>query len=237
MTRDPEVQLQRKRAAAERAVEEVVSGMVVGLGAGSTAAIAMGRLAARVVRGEVTNVRCVPCSVAVGEEAARLGLALTSLDAHAEIDVTIDGADEVDPMFGLLKGTGGALLREKIVAQASRRELIVVDDSKLSPVLGARCALPVEVVAFGWPAQAGFLESLGARVQLRRAPTGEPYCTDQGNHILDCKFGLIRQPHALARTLSERAGIVEHGLFLDLAIDLVIADERGVRIETRGVSR
>lgn len=237
MTRDPEVQLQRKRAAAERAVEEVLAGMVVGLGAGSTAAIAMKRLATRVTRGEVTNIVCVPCSIEVGEEATQLGLTLTTLEDHAEIDVTIDGADEVDPRLGLIKGVGGALLREKIVAQASRREIIIVDDTKLSTALGTRCALPVEVVPFGWQSHVRFLESLGARVQLRRSPTGAAYLTDQGNYILDCKFAPIRQPHGLARTLSARAGVVEHGLFLDLATDLVIADEHGVRIETRGERR
>ena len=157
---------------------------------------------------------------------------LTSLDAHPSLDLTIDGADEVDPTFALVKGRGGALLHEKIVAQASRREIIVVDASKLSPCVGTRCALPVEVVAFGWRAEALYLESLGARVRMRRA-TSAPFRTDEDNLILDCDFGPVRAARALARQLSERAGIVAHGLFLDLATDLVVAGAGGTRHLTR----
>jgi len=222
-----------KRAAAERAAEWLRSGMVVGLGAGSTALFAVQRLAALLASGELSDILAVPCSRAVGDVATRLGISLTTLDVHPVIDVTIDGADEVDPELALIKGGGGALLHEKIVAQASRREVIVVDASKPSPALGTRRAVPVEVVPFGWRSQAAFLESLGARVQVRRGPSGARFHTDQENLILDCAFGPIRQPRMLARLLSERAGIVEHGLFIDLATDLVVAGDDGIRHVTR----
>jgi len=143
--------------------------------------------------------------------------------------LTIDGADEVDPNLDLIKGGGGALLREKIVAQASRREIIVADESKLSPALGTRWAVPVEVVPFGWRTQALYLESLGADVRLRQDENKKTFTTDQGNLILDCQFGPLLQPADLAAKLNSRTGIVEHGLFLDLATDLIVASAEGVR--------
>ncbi|MCK4452241.1 MAG: ribose 5-phosphate isomerase A, partial [Anaerolineae bacterium] len=148
---------------------------------------------------------------------------------HPVVDVTIDGADEVDPHLNLIKGGGGALLREKIVAQASRCEIIVVDESKLSPALGTHWPVPVEVTPFGWRSQAAYLESLGAQPVLRLSSDGTPFTTDQGNLILDCRFGPISQPAQLAARLSERAGIVEHGLFLGLATDVILAGVEGVR--------
>jgi ribose 5-phosphate isomerase A len=151
------------------------------------------------------------------------------LDEHPTIDVTIDGADEVDPNLDLIKGAGGALLREKIVAQASRREIIVIDESKLSPALGARRALPVEVCTFGWRTQQEYLQWLGARVEVRTKDDGTLFKTDQGNLILDCAFGPIDQPASLAMKLSARAGIVGHGLFLGLATDVIVGGAEGVR--------
>jgi ribose 5-phosphate isomerase A len=218
-----------KQQAAERAVEFIQSGMVVGLGFGSTAAFAVRRLAQRLKDGQLRDVLGVPCSVRTGEEAEKLGIPLTTLEEHPVVDVTIDGADEVDPSLNLIKGGGGALLREKIVAQASRREIIAVDESKLSPVLGTRWALPVEVIPFGWGAEARHLEALGARVGMRVGADGQPYRTDQGNFILDCNFGPISQPAALARTLDARAGIVAHGLFIGLATDVIVAGTEGLR--------
>jgi ribose 5-phosphate isomerase A len=214
----------------------VRSGTVVGLGAGSTAGFALRRIASLVRAGSLSDVVFVPCSRAVGEDAAGLGLPLTTLDEHPVVDLTIDGADEVDPTFALIKGGGGALLHEKIVAQASRREVIVVDASKRSGCIGTRWALPVEVVPFARLAEELYLESLGARVRLRKAPSGAPFRTDEDNLILDCDFGPIRDPRALARVLSARAGIVEHGLFVDLATDLVIAGADGVQHLTCGPS-
>jgi len=203
--------------------------MVVGLGHGSTAVFAVRRIAQLLPKGQLRDILGVPCSLWVEEEARRLGIPLTTLDEHPVIDVTIDGADEVDPNLDLIKGGGGALLREKIVAQASRREIIVVDESKLSPALGTRWSVPVEVVPFGWRSQVAYLESLGARPVLRQGNDGVPFETDQGNLILDCSFGPIPQPAQLATRIGERAGVVEHGLFIGLATDVIVATGRGIR--------
>ena len=220
---------QLKQRAAERAVEFVKSGMVVGLGHGSTAIFAVRRIAQLLHEGQLQDIFGVPCSRQVEEDARRLGIPLTTLDEHPVVDVTIDGADEVDPDLNLIKGGGGALLREKMVAQASRREIIVVDESKLSPALGTRWAVPVEIVPFGWRSQSAYLESLGAQPVLRLSSDGTPFTTDQGTLILDCNFGPIAQPAQLAARLSERAGIVEHGLFLGLATDVIVASVEGIR--------
>jgi ribose 5-phosphate isomerase A len=222
-----------KRDAAERAAELVEPGMWVGLGSGSTALFATRRIAERIRAGALPGVLGVPTSRAVGEEARRLGIPLASDALPRDVDLTIDGADEVDLDLNLIKGGGGALLREKIVAQASRREVIVVDDAKLSPRLGTRRALPVEVLAFGWSSQARWLEALGARVELRGAAAGAPFVTDSGNLILDCRFGPLADPLGLAARLDARTGIVEHGLFLGLASDLIVAGASGVRHRTR----
>jgi ribose 5-phosphate isomerase A len=147
--------------------------------------------------------------------------------------LTIDGADEVDPALNLIKGGGGALLREKIVAQASRREIIVVDESKTSPLLGTRWSVPVEVVEFGWRTQLAYLESLGGRPNARRNPDGTPFRTDQRNLMVDCHFGPIEDAAGLAALLTSRAGIVEHGLFLGLATDVIVAGQQGLRHLTR----
>ena len=219
---------QHKRAAAERAVELVRPGMVLGLGSGSTALFAVQRIGQLFAAGSLAGIAGIPTSRAVAAEATRLGIPLGTLEAHPLIDLTIDGADEVDPALDLIKGKGGALLHEKIVAQASRRVVIVVDASKTSAVLGTRSALPVEVLEFGWRSQARFLESLGAAVQPR-----ENYRTDEDNLILDCNFGRLAQPRELARQLETRAGIVEHGLFLGLATDLVVAGDDGIRLASR----
>ena len=220
---------QLKRQAAERAVEFIESGMVVGLGHGSTAIFAVRRIAELLDAGKLENIVGVPCSLHIKAEAQKLSIPLGTLDEHPIIDLTIDGADEVDPNLDLIKGGGGALLREKIVAQASRREIIVIDESKLSPALGTHWSVPVEVVPFGWRAQAIYLKSLGARPTLRQNENDAPFETDQGNFILDCNFGLISDPAQLAAQLNRRAGIVEHGLFLELATDLIIASKLDIR--------
>ncbi len=218
-----------KQEAAEHAVDLVKSGMVVGLGHGSTAAFAVKHLARLLETGGLSNILGVPCSLQVEDEARGLGIPLTTLEEHPIIDVTIDGADEVDPNLDLIKGGGGALLREKIVAQASRREIIVADESKLSPSLGTRWPVPVEVVPFGLRSQVHYLESLGARVRVRQASHGDRFTTDQGNLILDCNFGPIADPAKIASRLEARAGIVVHGLFLGLATDVFVANAKGVR--------
>ena len=217
-----------KQLAAARAVDFIQPGMIVGLGVGRTAIFAVRRIAQLIQEGKLKDILGIPCSIQTGEEATRLGLPLTTLDEHPVVDLTIDGADEVDPQLNLIKGGGGALLREKIVAQASKREMIVGDEGKLSPVLGTKWAVPVEVIPFGWRPQALYLESLGARVVLRQKD-GAIYHTDQSNVILDANFGPIPNPAELAARLADRAGIVEHGLFLGLATDLIVAGPAGVR--------
>jgi len=220
---------QLKREAGWYAVDFVESGMVLGLGHGSTAVFAVRCIAQLLREGRLRDVLGVPCSRQVEAEAQELGIPLTTLDQHPTIDLTIDGADEVDPDLNLIKGGGGALLREKIVAQASRREIIVVDESKLSPALGTHWPVPVEVALFGWHTQSAYLESLGAQATLRVENDGTPFRTDQGNLILDCYFGPISDPIQLATRMNERAGIVEHGLFLGLATDVIVAGARGIR--------
>ena len=210
--------------------------MVVGLGHGSTAILAVRRIAQLLHDGQLVDILGVPCSLEVEEEARRLGIPLTTLKEHPVVDLTIDGADEVDPKLDLIKGGGGALLREKIVAQASQREMIVVDESKLSPALGTRWALPVEVTPFGWRSQQSYIQSLGASVVLRESSDGAPFRTDQGNLLLDCSFGPISEPIRLATKLSQRAGVVEHGLFLGLATDVIVATDQAIRHLKRGES-
>jgi ribose 5-phosphate isomerase A len=223
-----------KQQAALHAAQFVESGMVVGLGHGSTAAFALQRIAQLLREGGLRDVLGVPCSLRVGQEAQRLGIPLTSLEEHPTVDLTIDGADEVDPDLNLIKGGGGAHLREKIVAQASNREVIVIDKSKLSPVLGTYWGVPVEVTPFGWRSQFLFLEELGAQALLRTTAEGSPIKTDQGNFILDCNFGPITEPAKLAAELDGRAGVVAHGLFLGLATDVIVAGEDGLEHLTRG---
>jgi ribose 5-phosphate isomerase A len=235
MSHPPESDTARyKREAAAWAVDTFFRpGQVVGLGTGSTAAFAVHRLAELRAQGQLTDVRGVPTSRQTEALAQSLGVPLTTLEEHPVLDVTVDGADEVAPDLSLIKGGGGALLREKVVAQASRRVVIIVDAAKLSPRLGTRWALPVEVLPFGWRSQALFLESLGARVTLRRDAAGEPFHTDQGNLVLDCGFGPIDAPQALAERLGARAGLMGHGLFLGLTTDLVVAGPHGVEHRTR----
>src|SRR6516164_107635 len=208
---DPHAAL--KRQAGEYAVRYVESGMAVGLGTGSTSIFAVRYIGELVRTGRLKNIIAFATSQATWEEAVRLNIPMMSEDLPRSLDVTIDGADEVDPQLNLIKGGGGALLREKLVAQCTAREIIVVDDSKLSARLGTLHSLPVEVLPFGWRSQAKYLESLGASYVVRRAATGDEYRTDQGNMILDCNFGPIANPAELAHKLESRAGIIEHGLF------------------------
>ncbi len=218
-----------KRLAAEAAVEFVESGMVVGLGHGSTAIWALRRIAEKLQSGELREILGVPCSRQVQADAEAAGIPLTTLDAHPVVDITIDGADEADPHFNVIKGGGGALLREKIVAQATRREIIVADYTKTSAALGTLFAVPVEVIPFGWPTQAAYLEKLGAKWSVRKRPDGTEFLTDHHNLILDCAFGPIADVEALAERLNRRAGIVEHGLFIGLVHDLIVAGPDGLR--------
>ena len=218
-----------KRAAAERAVEYVTDGMVVGLGTGSTAQHAVRGLGGRVASG--LSIVGIPTSERVARMARDLGIPLTTLDERPEIDITIDGADEVDlSTFYGIKGLGGALLREKLVALATRLEIIVVDDSKVVDGLGQHEPLPVEVVPFGWKRTRDTLSALGCEPQLRTAPDGSPYLTDSGNYLLDCRFPAIDDPPTLASRVKAITGVVEHGLFLGIIGRVVIGGAEGVRV-------
>jgi len=217
-----------KQKAAFFAAGLVESGMVVGLGTGSTTQFALLRLGERIRSGELRDIVGIPSSLRTEAAARELGIPLADFDAHPVIDLTIDGADEVDPELNLIKGGGGALLREKVLAQASRRNIIIVDESKLSPRLGTKWALPVEVVPFARAAEERFIASLGAEVRLR-LKDGRPVATDQGNLLLDAAFGPMDDPAAISERLNGRAGIVEHGLFLGLAHDVIVAGKDGIR--------
>lgn len=218
----------KKQAGFAAADEEVQSGMVIGLGTGTTAIWFVRRLAERVNVGDLRDVVGIPTSTRTEAEAVKLGFPLTTLTEHPVIDVTVDGADEIDPQLRMIKGGGGALLREKIVAEASKRMVVVASASKLVTTLGA-FPLPLEVIPFGHATIARFLVDLGVDPVLRTTASGEPYQTDSGNYIYDCAFGTISDPEALAHQLDARAGIVEHGLFIGIANEAVIGDADGVR--------
>jgi ribose 5-phosphate isomerase A len=220
-----------KRAAAKRAVAEVADGMVVGLGSGSTAACALDVLAERVAGG--LRIAGIPTSEATAALARRLGIPLTDFDRHRRIDLTIDGADQVERgTLDLIKGRGGALLREKIVAAASARLIVAVDEAKLVDRLGGRTPLPVEIVPFGWQTTVDRLAALGCAPQLRIAD-GQPFRTDGGNCIADCALPEIEDSAALEARLSSIVGVVETGLFIGLASSAVVGRSAGVEVLTR----
>jgi ribose 5-phosphate isomerase A len=231
MTSDP------KRAAAERAASLVESGMRVGLGTGSTAALFVAALGER-VRGGLDIVG-IPTSEATRRQADSLGIRLTTLDETPELDLTIDGADELDDRLRLIKGGGGALLREKIVASASRRMVVIADESKRVDVLG-RFPLPVEVVPFGLETTTRRIRALlggaGPEIRLRRKD-GEIFRTDGGNLILDLHLGAIPDPDSLAAELKTATGVVDHGLFIGLASAALIGGPEGVMEMARGDTR
>ena len=211
---------QEKEAAARASLNYVKDGQVVGLGTGSTASHFIKLLGEEVKKG--LRVRGIPTSDRSRELAASLGIPLTTFDECQEIAVTVDGADEVDPQLRLIKGGGGALLREKIVASATKQMVVVADASKRVQHLG-KFPLPVEVIKFSQALVAKRIAALGAEVKLRKDASGALFLTDENNHILDCRFGEIRDPEALARELSDMPGVVEHGLFIRMASVVVIA--------------
>ncbi|HSR70384.1 MAG TPA: ribose-5-phosphate isomerase RpiA [Acidobacteriota bacterium] len=220
------LQDQEKKAAAEAALSYVREGMSLGLGTGSTAAFAVRGLG-RMVR-DGLKIRAVPTSRQTRSLARAEGIPLTTLQDCPRLDLTIDGADEADRRCRLVKGGGGALLREKIVASASRRMLAIVDSSKLVEYLGA-FPLPVEVVPFAWPVVLPRLAALGCSPVLRRRGD-EPFVTDEGNYIIDCPFKTLDDPSGLAAEISPLAGVVEHGLFIGLCHEVIVA--RGSSTET-----
>ena len=218
-----------KQKAAVRAVDIIEDNMVIGLGTGSTANFAIIEIAERLKTGSLSRIIGIPSSERTAKLARGLNIPLTDFEAHPTIDLTIDGADEVDPDLNLIKGGGGALLREKIVAQASRRNIIIVDESKLSTLLGTRWAVPIEVIPFARKTEEIFIESIGGSVTLRLDQNDSPFLTDQQNVILDANFGQISDPGDLVSRLNPRAGIVEHGLFLGLATDVIVAARKDIR--------
>ena len=223
---------QRKREAAERALQLVTSGMKLGLGSGSTARQFVDLVGEKVKAG--LDIRCVATSEATDAQAKALGIPLGTLDDIPELDLTVDGADEVDPMLNLIKGGGGALLREKIVASASKRMVVIADATKLVPRLGA-FPLPIEVVPFGLAATRRHIERAFAKLGLAgpmrvRGGESSPFITDGGHYILDCSLGAIAEPEALSEILSPIPGVVEHGLFVGIARAAIIAGAEGVEV-------
>lgn len=215
-----------KRTAAVAASDRVTDGMVLGLGTGSTVRYAIERVGQRVAEG--WNLVAVPTSRATAELAESLEIPLTTLEEHPDLDLTIDGADEVDPRLNLTKGLGGALLREKIVAVASEAFLVVVDESKVVEALGEKAPLPVEVLPFGFRRTQASLEALGCQPSLHRE--GEaPFRTDNGNYVIHCRFDPIEDPVGLASRVKAIPGVIEHGLFVGMADAVFVGTMAGVK--------
>jgi ribose 5-phosphate isomerase A len=221
-----------KALAAERALQYVTNEVkVLGLGTGSTAEKILDRLSLGIQEGQFKNLIGVPTSIRTQEYAKHLKIPIATLDEVESIDLTIDGADEVDPKLNLIKGHGGALTREKAVARVSRQIIIIIDESKQVERLGTRLALPIEVLQFGWTHVQRSLTNLGFTPILRLAATKRPFITDQNNFILDCSFSNgISDPKKLDRTLNDLTGVVEHGLFLGMANRVVVASANGVEV-------
>ena len=217
-----------KKIAAEKAVEFIKDGMIVGLGSGSTAEFATRKIAQLYKDESLKKIKGIPSSKKTEKLARRLGIPLTDFSKISGIDLTIDGADEVDRQLNLIKGGGGALLREKILIQASKQVIIIIDESKISKKLGKKWPVPIEVLPFGWENEAKYLERFKARIKLRRTSNNKIYLTDQKNYILDADFGIIRHPEDLNLKLNQRAGIIEHGLFVEMVSDIIIAGKKGV---------
>jgi ribose 5-phosphate isomerase A len=225
----------QKRQAAARALDWVKPGMRLGLGSGSTAKHFVDLLGEKVRAG--LDVVGVPTSEVTRAQAESCGIRLSTLDETPELDVTIDGADEVAPDLSLIKGGGGALLREKIVAQASARMIVIADESKWVPVLG-KFPLPIEIVPFGQRATERAIAAAldgksGTALTLRQGKNGHPFVTDGGHFILDAALGRIAEPRSLAGRLAEIPGVVEHGLFIGLAQAVVLAGPGGIRVVER----
>jgi ribose 5-phosphate isomerase A len=221
---------EQKMAAARASLEYIHDGMLVGLGTGSTSECFIRLLGERVKAG--LNIRGLPSSIRVRQLAEELAIPLTSFEEVQELDVYVDGADEIDPQLRLIKGGGGALLREKVVASASRLFIVIGDSSKQVRMLG-KFPLPVEVVPFARELIARRIADLGAKVSLRKYAYGNPFTTDEGHQILDCQFGKIPDPPALANVLSNMPGVMEHGLFIDIADVALIGTDKGV-IQRKG---
>ncbi len=202
--------------------------MVVGLGTGSTAYYAIKRISGLIKEGVLKNILAIPSSKHTEELAARLEIPLTDFSKYKQVDVTIDGADEVDDKLNLIKGGGGAMLREKVLAQASKKFFVVVDDTKVSTRLGEKWKVPVEVIPFAIETETFFLKNCSKGAEVRKNESGAFFITDEGNYIVDVDFGIMENPRRTASLLDERAGIVGHGLFIDYASKVFIASKSGV---------
>ena len=217
----------QKKNAGFKAAEFVEEGMVVGLGTGSTARYAIEKIGRR-IKEEDLQIKGIPTSIETKRRAEKAGIELVELDEAEKIDLTIDGADEVDPDMNLIKGGGGALLREKIIAYNSREYVIIVDPSKVVDHLGESFDLPVEILSLWQQCISDHVEDLGCSSVLRKED-GELYRTDNGNNILDCDFGKIKEPKKLSQKLNSIPGVIENGLFLDMADRIIIGKEKGFR--------
>lgn len=225
-----------KHQAAERALEFVNNKMVVGLGTGSTTRIFIDSLGAKIKSGELSGIKGVPTSVATAAQAKALGIPVTTLSESAQLDIAVDGADEVDPQLNLIKGMGGALLREKIIEIHASTFIVIVDESKLVPNLGLKSPLPVEIVQFEADVHVKWLGSLECEAYLLRDEYGNLVVTDNNNYLVHCVFpNGIMGVELLAKKLDSRPGIVEHGLFLNMANKVIVAGASGTRILERGV--
>jgi ribose 5-phosphate isomerase A len=217
-----------KKEAAEKAVEMVEDGMVLGLGTGSTVRFALEKLG-ELIRTEKLDIVGIPTSLDTDALARKLEIPLTDLETHPKIDLTIDGADEVDPGFTLIKGLGGALLREKIVAKNSEKEIIIVDYTKMVQKLGTKSPLPVEVLPFGWTKAVEFLQGLDCVVTPRKNQNGI-VVSDNNNYFLDCKFQAIEDPVSLEAKINNFPGVIENGLFIGLTTTVIIASPNGTEV-------
>ena len=219
-----------KKMAAEKAVERVETGMVVGLGTGSTAAFAVSAIGER-MKTEGLSIIGVPTSKRTFEQATELGIPLATLEEQPKLDVAIDGADEIElSSLNLIKGAGGALLREKLVEVSADKLIIIADSTKKVDKLGTKFALPVEIVRFGWKSTTSRVEALGCEPVLRTTESGDPYITDEQHYIIDCQFGPMDDPVAIANALKGTAGVVEHGLFIDMVYEAIVATDTGIEV-------
>ena len=215
-----------KKLAGEKALDHIEDGMILGLGTGSTVEYTLRKLGQLVKDG--LKIQGIPTSVHTKRIAKEENIPLTTLEEHPDIDVTIDGADEVDSYLNLIKGGGGALTREKIIAFNSKKVIIVIDDSKVVKALGIDFPLPVEVVKFGWSSVKRVLEELGCEVTLRNIMENEPYITDNGNYILDCDFERIENPEQIEMQINNIPGVVENGLFIGLVDEVIVGGKQGI---------
>ena len=215
-----------KKLAGEKAVDHIEDGMIIGLGTGSTVEYTLRKLGELVKKG--LKIKGIPTSVHTQRIAEKEKIPLTTLEENPVIDVTIDGADEVDSDLNLIKGGGGALVREKIIAFNSKKVIIVIDDSKVVKALGIDFPLPVEVTKFGWTSIKKTLEEFDCNVELREIMENEPFITDNGNYILDCEFDRITDPEQLEIDINNIPGVVDNGLFIGLVDEVIVGGKQGI---------